>query len=75
VTLTLTMAAVAAGTAAWWAGVAARSPWFLDATAPGSAGTVTPAALVAVGTLMIFGLALGILGAWRATTSARRMAR
>ena len=74
VMLTLVMAAVAAGTVAWWAGVAARAPWFLDGTAPGSAGTVTPPVLVAVGTLMILALALSIVGARRAATSVRRMA-
>lgn len=73
VTLTLVMAALAAGTVAWWAAMAARAPWFLAGTAPGSAGSVAPPALVAVGTLMILGITLGVLGARRATTSLRRI--
>lgn len=72
VALTLVMAALVGGTVTWWSAIASRAPWFLDGTAPGTAGTVAPLALVIVGTLMVLGLILAVIGARRAATSLRR---
>jgi hypothetical protein len=74
VALVVVTAALVAGTVTWWAAIATRAPWFFAGSAPGTPGTVAPASLVAVGTLMIVGLTLAILGARRATTSLRRAA-
>ena len=60
------MAALVVGAVTWWTAMASRAPGFL--------GGVAPAPLVAVGVLMVLGLALGVAGARRAAGSLRRMA-
>jgi hypothetical protein len=67
------IAALVAGTATWWAAVAARAPWFFTGAPHGAAGSVAPTGLIGVAVLMSSGLVLGGAGAWRATAAARRL--
>jgi hypothetical protein len=72
VALTAVMAVLVAGAVTWWAAIAVQAPWFLGGTPVGTAGTVAPALLVAVGVIMVIGLATGAAGARRVLASFRR---
>jgi hypothetical protein len=72
VALAVVMAVLVGGAVIWWGAIAARAPWFLGGTPPGTAGTVAPALLVLIGAIMVAGLAAGVIGAWRVVASFRR---
>jgi hypothetical protein len=74
IAIAVVIAVLIAGTATWWAAIAARAPWFFTGAPHGAAGSVAPAGLIGVVVLMTAGLLLGAAGAWRASAAARRLA-
>lgn len=74
IAIAVVIAALIAGTATWWAAVAARAPWFFTGAPHGAwRASVAPAGLIGVLVLLTAGLLLGAAGAWRASAAARRL--
>lgn len=70
-TVALSMLAITAATAVWWASIATSAPWFLWGTPVGSAGSAFEPQLVATMVLMVLAAVAAGYGAGRIARSMR----
>lgn len=69
--MTGVMAVITVGTVLWWVSIAEGMPGFLGGGPVGWPGPPVPATLLLVGTVMVGGLAIAVLGAWSVTGALR----
>jgi len=65
VAMTAALVVIFAGVLTWWISTALHAPWFFGSLVPRSAGTPAPLAMIVLGLLMLSGLILAGVGAFR----------
>jgi hypothetical protein len=67
VAMTVALVAIFAGTLTWWVSTALHAPWFFGSLVPRSPTSPAPLAMIVLGLMMLTGVVLAGIGAFRIT--------